>query len=231
MNTLTVEDLKFSVKRSSRRRTLQITVDRRGDLLLAAPPQAAEAQLVSFVLEKRFWIYTKLAEKDLLRRPFRRKSFVSGEGFLYRGRSYRLKLVARQNAPLRLANGRFHLVKSESKCARTHFIRWYSERGKSWFAAKVAEYSARMQVEAAGVKVQDLGYRWGSCGKGNWLYFHWKSVLLPTRIAEYVVVHEIAHLHERLHTPEFWQRVERAMPDYERRKQWLAERGMDVEGL
>lgn len=231
MNTLTVEDLKFSVRRSSRRRSLQITVDRRGELSLAAPPQVEEAQLISFVLEKRFWIYTKLAEKDLLRRPFRHRQFVNGEGFLYRGRSYRLKLVARQDVPLRFSNGRFCLLKSASKQGRDHFIRWYSERGKPWFARKGDQYSARMQVEPAGIKVQDLGYRWGSCGKGNWLYFHWKTMLLPPRIAEYVVVHEIAHLHERLHTPEFWRRVERAMPDYERRKKWLAERGMDVEGL
>ena len=231
MNTLTVEDLKFSVRRSQGRRSLQITVDRRGELSLSAPPEVKEAQLVSFVLEKRFWIYTKLAEKDLLRRPLRHRQFVNGEGFLYRGRSYRLKLVARQDVPLKLSNGRFYLLKPETKRGRDHFIRWYSERGKLWFATKVEQYSARMQVGPAGIKVQDLGYRWGSCGKGNWLYFHWKVVLLPPRIAEYVVVHEIAHLHARLHTPEFWQRVERAMPDYERRKKWLAQRGMDVEGL
>jgi predicted metal-dependent hydrolase len=186
---------------------------------------------VSFVQEKRFWIYTKLAEKDLLRRPFRRRRFVNGEGFLYRGRSYRLKLVGRQDVPLRLSNSRFSLVDEEAKRGREHFIRWYAERGKPWFASKVKQYSARMQVAPADVRVRDLGYRWGSCGKGHVLYFHWKVVLLPLRIAEYVVVHEIAHIHERLHTPEFWRRVERAMPDYERRKKWLAERGMDVEGL
>ena len=88
-----------------------------------------------------------------------------------------------------------------------------------------------MEVDPAGVRVQDLGYRWGSCGKGGWLYFHWKTILLPARIAEYVVVHEMAHLHEPHHTPEFWRRVERAMPDYEVRKIWLSEHGIDVEGL
>lgn len=88
-----------------------------------------------------------------------------------------------------------------------------------------------MEVRPAGLRVQDLGYRWGSCGKGAWLYFHWKTILLPARIAEYVVVHETSHLHEPHHTPEFWRRVERAMPDFERRKAWLAERGMEVEGL
>ncbi|WP_243751152.1 M48 family metallopeptidase [Paraburkholderia sp. BL10I2N1] len=50
-------------------------------------------------------------------------------------------------------------------------------------------------------------------------------------MAEYVVVHEMAHLHEPQHTPEFWRRVERAMPDFERRKAWLAEHGADVEGI
>jgi predicted metal-dependent hydrolase len=46
-----------------------------------------------------------------------------------------------------------------------------------------------------------------------------------------VVVHEIAHLHEPHHTPGFWLRVERAMPDYAQRKTWLAEHGIDVEGI
>ena len=98
-------------------------------------------------------------------------------------------------------------------------------------AARVAHFRSRMEVEPAGVRVQDLGYRWGSCGKGDWLYFHWKTILLPARIAEYVVVHEMAHLHERHHTPQFWLRVERAMPDYMQRKDWLAEHGIDVEGI
>ena len=71
----------------------------------------------------------------------------------------------------------------------------------------------------------------GSCIKGDWLYFHWKAILLPTRIAEYVVVHEMAHLHEPHHTPAFWLRVERAMPDFAQRKAWLAEHGIDVEGI
>lgn len=58
-----------------------------------------------------------------------------------------------------------------------------------------------------------------------------RDELLPARIAEYVVVHEIAHLHEPHHTPTFWLHMERVMPDYAQRKAWLAEHGMDVEGI
>jgi predicted metal-dependent hydrolase len=228
---LQVDDLRFHVRRSARRRTMQITVERDGELVLAAPPEVDEATLRAFVHEKRIWIYTKLAEKDRLQRQVPRKEFVGGESFLYLGRSHRLKLVDQQDVPLKLAAGRFCLRSDAVPAARDHFIRWYSERAKTWLASRVADYQSRMEVSPAGVKVQDLGYRWGSCGKGDLLYFHWKAILLPARIAEYVVVHEIAHLHEPHHTPAFWLRVERAMPDYAQRKAWLAEHGIDVEGI
>ncbi len=228
---LDVDDLQFEIRRSARRKTLQITVEREGDLVLAAPLDVGEDALRAFVVEKRFWIYTKLAEKDRLQRQVPRKEFVDGEGFLYLGRSHRLKLVDEQDAPLKLVAGRLCLRRDELPSAREHFIRWYSERARAWLAGRVTEYQSRMEVTPAGVKVQELGYRWGSCGKGDWLYFHWKTILLPARIAEYVAVHEIAHLHEPHHTPAFWLRVERAMPDYAQRKAWLAEHGMDVEGI
>lgn len=227
----TVDDLQFTVRRSARRKTMQITVERTGELVLCAPPDVDEVHLREFVVEKRFWIYTKLAYKDRLQRPVPRKEFVGGEGFLYLGRSYRLKLVDEQDVPLKLLNGRFALCRDALPRGREHFIRWYSERAKTWLAGRVDEYQSRMEVQSAGVKVQDLGYRWGSCGKGDCLYFHWKSILLPPRIAEYIVVHEIAHLHEPHHSQTFWLRVERAMPDFAQRKAWLAEHGIDVEGI
>lgn len=230
-NALQVDDLRFEVRRSARRKTLEITVDRGGELVLAAPPEVDEDTLRAFVREKRFWIYTRLAEKEQLQKTAPPKTFVNGEGFLYLGRSYRLKLVDGQAEPIKLLNGRFCLHRELADTGRQALIRWYTEKGKDWLWRKARDYVARMEVAPAGVKVQDLGYRWGSCGKDGWLYFHWKAILLPARIAEYVVVHELAHIHEPHHTPEFWRRVERSLADFEHRKRWLAEHGMEVEGL
>lgn len=97
-----VDDLQFAIRRSARRRTMQITVERTGELILSAPPDVDISQLRDFVREKRFWIYTKLAEKDRLQRKVPRKEFVGGEGFLYLGRSHRLKLIDDQDTPLKL---------------------------------------------------------------------------------------------------------------------------------
>ena len=237
---LCVDDLRLAVRHSSRRKTMEITVDRDGSLVVAAPPGTAPERLHAFVREKRFWIYKKLAEKAEMQRVVPRKQFVNGEGFLYLGRSYRLKLVEPpeegaaevvQTEPLKLVAGHFRLRSDALPQARDTFIRWYVDRGRAWLGDKVKEHARRLEVTPAELRVQDLGYRWGSCGKGNRVYFHWKTILLPRPIAEYVVVHELVHLHEAHHTPAFWRRLERAMPDYERRKTWLAKNGGEVEAL
>jgi predicted metal-dependent hydrolase len=86
-------------------------------------------------------------------------------------------------------------------------------------------YAGRIGVKPSAVSVLDLGYRWGSCSSNGKLNFHWRTVCLPSRIIEYVAVHELVHLHEANHGEAFWQRVRRAMPDYEERGKWLAEEG------
>ena len=78
---------------------------------------------------------------------------------------------------------------------------------------------------AGSVYVRDLGYRWASCGRNATLNFHWRVILLPPRIIEYLVVHELVHLSDPHHTREFWEHLERAMPDFAARKGWLGQHG------
>lgn len=223
--TLAVDDLIFEVRRSTRRRTLEITLDRGGELRISAPPGVGDERLVAFVREKRFWLYTKMAEKETRQQPFGVREFVSGEGFPYLGRSYRLLLVDEQDAPLKLEAGRFRLLRPLAPDGREQFVRWYTEHARHWLKRRVKGWAARMGVEPKGVEVRDLGFRWGSCGQPGNLNFHWATILLPVSIVDYVIVHELAHLVEPNHTPEFWLRVGRALPEFEQRKGWLAEQG------
>ena len=54
MSVLTVDDLSFELKPSSRRRTLEITGDRSGDLVLSAPPDVEEERLFVFNVAATF---------------------------------------------------------------------------------------------------------------------------------------------------------------------------------
>jgi predicted metal-dependent hydrolase len=108
-----------------------------GELIIAAPPSAGRDRLEGFVREKRFWLYTKMAEKESRRQPLDAKEFVSGEGFPYLGRSYRLLLVDAQDTPLKLAAGRFKLLRSMAPEGREHFVRWYTEHARVWLPQRV----------------------------------------------------------------------------------------------
>jgi len=227
-----IDDLHFEVHYSPARKTVELSVEREGGLVIRAPEGTDPRRLEAAVRAKRFWLYSRMAEKETLRREAPAKEYVSGEGFLYLGRSYRLLLVgAEQDRPLKLEQGRFKMVRPEAKRGREHFVAWYTEHARPWLGRRVAVLARRVGVKPAGVEVRDLGYHWGSCGKRGVLNFHWATILLPPSIVEYVVVHELVHIREPNHTSAFWKVLERALPDFEVRKQWLTEHGGGIIGF
>lgn len=71
------------------------------------------------------------------------------------------------------------------------------------------------------VTIKNQATRWGSCSKHGNLNFHYKVVLLPSILADYVLVHELCHLQELNHSVKFWNLVARTLPNYKLLKQQL----------
>ncbi len=61
------------------------------------------------------------------------------------------------------------------------------------------------------------------------LHFHWKCMMVPVKIIDYLVVHELCHMHIRDHSGDFWNEVEKVMPDYQERKMWLRKQGAGLD--
>lgn len=224
---LAVAGLDFEVQLSGARRSIGITVDRDGSLIVSAPHDCNEAELAAFAHEKRMWVYKKLAEKDLLLSHRPMKEFVSGEGFAYLGRSHRLLLAEHCTDPVKLDRGRLVMRRdiATSGLATQAMIDWYRTRARRWLTRRVGPWAQRMGVSPSTIDVRDLGYRWGSLGKRDRVNFHWATIQLPPTLVDYVIVHELAHVHESNHTPEFWLRVERALPTFRSEKLELARVG------
>ena len=226
--TLTIDDLEFELRRSSKRRTVGITVDRDGELILHAPDDLPVEAITRIASDRELWIHSKLATKEQLTASDREREYVSGEGFYYLGRSYRLRIVDdADGSPLRLYRGRFELRRDQSEQGRDTFIRWYRAHAKPWIQKRLEPWIPRIGAEPSNIAIRSLGNRWGSCTPDGKLLFHWRAILLPPSMVDYLLVHELVHLQEPLHTSAFWQRVERAMPDFEHRKLWLAQHGAE----
>ncbi|MBI4407668.1 MAG: M48 family metallopeptidase [Candidatus Kerfeldbacteria bacterium] len=74
------------------------------------------------------------------------------------------------------------------------------------------------------VTIRNQASRWGSCSKQGNLNFHYKIVLLPPALADYVLVHELCHVQELNHSKRFWQLVARTVPDYMARRKAIQTR-------
>ncbi len=229
--SLTLDDLTFEIRWSTRRKTVGVTVDRDGQLILHAPTDLPTSEIEMVARDKQMWVYTTLARKEALQHPHRSRDYLPGEGFYYLGRSHRLRLIddTSATAPLRLHQGWFELQHSRRPDARRLFISWYRVRAQAFLERRVAPAADRIGRQPTTISVKSLGNRWGSCSKAGTLSFHWRTVLLPSRIVEYIIVHELAHLHEHHHNAMFWDRIERAMPDWRQRADWLARHGAEYD--
>ena len=236
--TLVVGDLLLEVAPPSNRKTIEIVVERDASLILKTPPGVSVERATQFVADKRQWIYRKLAEKDALTGPPIVKQFVEGEGFAYLGRSYRLTLAG-DNAGsgggpasgIRLERGRFHLPAAQADRGAAAMRSWYTDVGGQWLRRRIRPWAARLGEDTVTVEVRDLGYRWGSARPTNGpqhINIHWATLQLPPSLIDYVLAHELAHLHEANHTPEFWNTISRLMPAYELQRANLAAIGKHI---
>lgn len=225
-----VKDIEYELLRSSDRKTADIVIERSGHISVRAPEHLSEEQADAVVEKKRLWIYRNLAEWRDLNATRVVREWVNGEGFLYLGSSYRLLLVQEQAELLKLKDGRFCLRRNivengGEEAAKRVFEKFYTEKGSERIKKRVAYFAPKVGVSPSSIQVKEIGYRWGVCTSDGRLSFHWKCMMATPKVIDYIVVHELCHMRHRDHTEEFWNEVDKMMPDFYERKIWLRVNG------
>ena len=229
-----IRDIEYQLLPGTDRQTTDIVIERNGLIAVRAPLRMAPEQIDETVLSKRMWIYRNLADWRDLNATRVIREWVNGESFLYLGRNYRLLLVNEQDEPLTLKDGRFRLLRSVvetggKEAAQRAFEKFYRDKGLARLTQRVAYFAGKVGVLPGSVQVKEIGYRWASCLKNGDLHFHWKCLMAPLTIIDYIVVHELCHLHHRDHSIAFWNEVDKVLPDYRDRKEWLRLRGAELD--
>jgi predicted metal-dependent hydrolase len=223
------ENISYELVRSPRR-TADIVIEPDGRVIVRAPETIPPERIEDMIEAKRLWIYKNLAEWRDLNATRVIREYRNGEGFLYMGRSYRLLLVSDQEEPLLLKAGRFCLRRDlvdqgEVPAAKAAFRDYFVTRGMERISQRVAYFAPKVGVNAGKINVRELGSRWASCSPSGNLAFHWRCMMAPPKIIDYIVVHELCHMRHLDHSDAFWNEVDKVMPDYSERKEWLRKNG------
>jgi predicted metal-dependent hydrolase len=219
-------DFPVEIRRSERKRTAEIKVIN-SQVIVAVPQTLSEVRIESLINKRRGWIRKKLALQSQVT-PFKPKEFVTGEAFSYLGRNYRLKLT--RNDSVKLKNGYFYA--GDSSKGKTHvkaaLTDWYQSHATHRLTQKTQRYAELLGVMPRSTTVRDFKTKWGSCSIRGDIAYNWRIIMAPHGIVDYVVAHELSHLIEHNHSAKFWSALEKTLPDYRDKKQWLKMNGQHL---
>jgi len=223
------------VLRRSPRRSIGFMVDDNG-LRVTAPKRCALADIENAIRAKQSWILSKLDERRERRAARLDKppvEWVDGARLPYLGGDITLRLYhAPRNrtdfnpATRELAMG---LVQGATELLVKERVKnWYKQQAEGLFAQRLDLYAPRVGVQYASLSVSNADSRWGSCTVQRAIRLNWKLMFFSLPLIDYVVAHELAHIHEMNHSPRFWAHVGRVYPQYEEAKQLLRRRSQEL---
>ncbi len=206
----------------SRRKTIALIVSADATVIVRAPMRTDLEYIKKLVFQKRIWIAKKkkLALKNGV--PAKAKEFVNGEGFLYLGETYKLKID--NCGAVKLADYLYFPEKYLDD-GRAKMIKWYKQKAKEKIIERVNYYSQITGWKFKSLSITGAKKRWGSCGPSGSLNFSWRLIMAPFDVIDYVAVHELSHIPEKNHSKRFWNKVKAILPNYKTQRKWLKDNG------
>ncbi|MCD6120586.1 MAG: M48 family metallopeptidase [Spirochaetales bacterium] len=217
----------------SKRRSVGLEITGEAVLVVRAPLGLSRRKIEEIVGKKRKWIEKKVRQIKERNGRLSMKTFKSGEHFYYLGMQYPLfvdnfKSINPGNSnsrnPLKFDN-KFVLNGKYQHTAREQFIAFYKKKAIVFIEKRAAFYSKVYGLRYRRISITRAEKRWGSCSSKGSINFSYRLIMTPPEIVDYVVVHELAHLKHHNHSGKFWREVERMLPEYRSRRNWLKKNG------
>ncbi len=218
--------------RRGRRRTIGFSVGTEG-LVVRAPGWVPLGEIDAALQEKSAWILRKLADSNERRGKEQAARIVWGNGMqlpflgelltveIAAGvpaattvtrvrRAGRQPTVVRESQTLRLALD----AGASPEAIRDAVYSWMVREAKAHFQQRLEHFAPLVQVQWRSLALTSARTRWGSASSGGGIRLNWRLMHFRPEVVDYVVVHELAHLHHMDHSPRFWAVVASVVPDH-----------------
>jgi predicted metal-dependent hydrolase len=221
----------YTITRRPRRKTVAIIVHPDKSVEILAPAFLKENEIHAIAERKKQWIATRLKEWDTCDIQTAHHLYDEGEQFLFRGEYFPLAVIngrddVRIAADTLLAAVPLVLTKKERRSyIRARLQRFFFSQAGEILKAKTFELSLLCGCMPSFVAVKEYKSRWGCCFGDGRIYYNWRIIMAPDDIIDYLVVHELCHLMEANHSRRYWGLVEKHVPDWREKRDWLRRNG------
>lgn len=183
-------------------------------VVVVLPVGVPLAEAERFAHHQRDWIAGRLDSMP------ERIALAPGAELPFMGLPHRINHQPTARRGVWAEEGRINVSGREEHVARRvgAFLR---DEARLVLAHRSRSLSASIGRKVARVTVRDTKSRWGSCTADGELSFSWRLILAPGWILDYVVAHEVAHLAEMNHGPDFWRLVETLVGNPKPARSWL----------
>lgn len=201
----------------SNRKTLALTIDENGDLIVHAPKTMALFEIFNFIEKKSDWIENKInTVKGTLDKN---KKVISYDEIFFLGKRYKVAETKGIESPY-LTKDSICIENCKTKAKRERALKeWYQNNTESALIPRVQNMLSFMKRRCKSIKIINSKAKWGMCDSKQNLYFNWKLLMLSQELIDYVIIHEIAHLTELNHSKKFWSIVGEVIPNYKHYKE------------
>lgn len=215
----TFNDIPLIIRPHARARRLKLRYDAaKGAAVVTLPPGMKERHARNFVEQNREWLTNQMQKSP----PSRQ--LVPGEQIPLRGENHLLVHVPDNPARITVEN-RHLLIGGRREGFEVRLQNWLKKQARLAVEERAGEMILKSGKKFRRISVRDTKSRWGSCSSTGTLSFCWRLILAPPEVLDYVVAHEVAHLHEMNHSAAFWRVVDELVPHAKKSRKWLRDHG------
>lgn len=216
----------FSVRVSTRTRSVRLVMTPGGDLVVVVPRPFDQRRIPAIVLGKLPWIERARAQVETRRAaavaaaldqpslPDRIALPALGEVWTveYRtpARAGSIRAAARETAGARLV---VTAPVGDDEAARRALIAWVRRRAVQELPGRLDELAGRHGLGFNEVAVRHQRTRWGSCSPRGSISLNLRLLFLEPALVDHVLLHELCHTRELNHSKRFWALLQAHDPD------------------
>lgn len=208
------------------RKTLSLTVTPNLRIILKCPLETDFERIETFLQKKWFWLEKQLSYFKKYQRKIYKKEYISGEGYLYLGRQYKLIIKRGKENSVSLTKGQLVInttkLVSDSRHTKKLIDNWFAEKTNKIFQDRFTYMLSKFEYKnIPRLVVRDMKKRWGSFLKQDKIFLNSKLIHTSKDCIDYVIAHELCHMKYKNHDKKFYSLLEHKYPKWEKVKERL----------